>query len=308
MHKKLIDTALLQQLRMLSAVVSEKSVAAAAKNLHVTQPAVSNALARLRKKTGDPLVVKVGNQAVPTLRALQIAQVVLPAMAAMLEVVETAVRFKPAEASGEIRIGMPDYLELLLGPALACVIQDLAPGLRMIMRPCNAETVSGQLDSNDIDLGLTMVKQLPAWQQGIPLFEERFVCLIPDSIAPRSRKLSLDAFLQYSHAMVSFQGHATGQIDAALNAIKQKRNLVATATTFSALGELLYRAKLVACVPHPIAPRLASLFKLSVFPLPIKVKPIQIQLCISQARKSEGMLSWVQEELIHCANTTQELR
>jgi DNA-binding transcriptional LysR family regulator len=306
--KKLIDTALLQQLRVLAAVVSEKSVAGAAKRLHVTQPAVSNALARLREKTGDPLLVKVGSKTAPTARALEIARVVLPALANMSEVVATATGFKPEQAIGTVRVGMPDYLEHILAPELFSAIRNSAPKIKLVMRSCNAETVSGQLDSNDIDMGLTMTRNSPNWQLATPMFDERFVCLVPRSVAPRSNRLSLATFLGYSHAMVSFNGDMTGQIDIALNALGKQRQVVATATSFSALGELLRRAQLVACVPHPIAPRLAREFDLRTFDVPFAVSPIRICLCEARARVGESMLSWVRQQLISCINSTSELR
>jgi LysR family transcriptional regulator, mexEF-oprN operon transcriptional activator len=306
MRSKLIDTALLQQLRVLSAVVSEKSVAAAAKRLNVSQPAVSNALARLRDRTGDPLIVKVGNTSVPTTRALQIAQVSLPALSAMLGVVDTATSFKPERVIGIVRVGMPDYLEHILAPDLYCTIQSSAPKLRLVMRNCNAESVSSQLDSGDIDLGLTMVRGVPTWQVATPMFKERFVCLVPRQLAPRSNRLSLTAFLDYSHAIVSFQGDIKGQIDMALEQVGKQRQVVATATSFCSLGALLGRAELVACVPHPIAQYLAKVFDLVVFPLPVNAPAIQVSLCEARARTGEGMLSWLRQQLIQCIEKKTE--
>jgi LysR family transcriptional regulator, mexEF-oprN operon transcriptional activator len=307
MRSKLIDTALLQQLRVLSTVVSEKSVAAAAKRLNVSQPAVSNALARLRDKTGDPLIVKVGNRSVPTARALQIAQVSSPALAAMMSVVGASTSFNPASATGTVRVGMPDYLEHILAADLCCAIQAVAPNLTLIMRGCNADTVSGQLDSGDLDLGLTMVKSVPAWQLATVMFEEQFVCLVPRQLAPKQKNLSPTAFLEHSHAIVSFQGNTKGQIDLALAQLGKQRQVVATATSFSTLGAMLHRGNLIACVPHPIAHYLANTFDLRIFPLPVEVPPIQVSLCEARARSNEGMLAWVRQQLIQCIETKAEL-
>jgi LysR family transcriptional regulator, mexEF-oprN operon transcriptional activator len=153
MPHKFIDNAQLQQLRVLAAVVSEGSVALAAKRLHVTQPAVSNALAKLRQSTGDPLIIKTGHKIVPTSRAVQIVQVVMPALSAIQSVVTTNTHFSPDNAQGQIRLGMPDYLENILAPAVCQRLRAAAPKLQLIMRPCNAQTVSAQLDSGDIDFG-----------------------------------------------------------------------------------------------------------------------------------------------------------
>jgi LysR family transcriptional regulator, mexEF-oprN operon transcriptional activator len=306
MNNKLIDTAQLQQLRVLAAVVSEGSVALAAKRLHVTQPAISNALAKLRQSTGDPLIIKTGHKIVPTSRAVQIVQVVTPALSAIQSVVTTNTHFSPDKAQGQIRLGMPDYLESILAPAICQRLRAVAPKLQLIMRPCNAQTVSAQLDSGDIDFGLTLAPPLPHWQLATVLFEERFVCLMPAQLAKPKRKFTLAEFVALPQAMVSFQGDVAGQIDLALQALGQQRKVVATATTFSSLGELLSRSELIACVPSPIAPRLAKAFRLKISPVPFAIAPIPISLCESRARIGDGMLAWMKQQLADCIHHTSE--
>jgi LysR family transcriptional regulator, mexEF-oprN operon transcriptional activator len=307
MADKIIDTALLQQLRVLAAVVSERSVAGAANRLHVTQPAVSNALARLRTKVRDPLIVKVGNQATPTARAIQIAQVAMPALAAMHQVIERTASFVPESAKDTIRLGMPDYLEHIIAPVFLRRLRESAPNLTLILRPCNAESVSEQLDSGDLDLGLTMARPLPSWQRASPLFEETFICLIPNALAPKGNALTLAKFLSFSHAMVSFRGVGQGQVDVALARIGKQRRMAATATSFGALGELLASAKLVACVPHPIAPRLSKMYGLRTFALPFAIPSIQMSLCEANARSGEAKLNWVRQQIIECVRVTKVL-
>ncbi len=292
-NMKIIQGADLLGLRVLANVVHEGSVSRAAQSLHVTQPAISNALAKLRERLGDPLFVRVGRRMVPTTRARLLAAEAAVHLAALHSSMEDASVFIPAETAQRFVIGLPDYLETLVAPGLIARVLKAAPGASVMFRRNSAEDLSAALDRQEIDLALSRVDEVPQWQTAEPVFSERFVAVYSPRTMAATPRMTLARFLRLSHAMVTFTGEGPGQMDALLAARGRKRRVAALVSSFSSLAEILAEVPLVASVPHPIALRMARTHQLNISEFAFKVPPISIRLVRTRARAGDESLNWL---------------
>jgi DNA-binding transcriptional LysR family regulator len=164
----------LNLLLILDTVLSERSVVGAARRLHVTPSAISNALARLRAALGDPLVTRVGRGIVPTPRAAALA----PALQRALRDLELAVAedvFDPATTTRQFTLAIADAGQLARLPRLVQLVAAEMPRARLRVVGIDTYVSSGGLAGTEIDVGIIGLADKPPGVHFLPLYEEESV-------------------------------------------------------------------------------------------------------------------------------------
>ena len=138
----------------LDALLAERSVTRAAARVGLGQSAMSHNLARLRALFGDELLTRASDGMRPTPRALALVDPVRVTLSQIQALVSGADAFDPRTAERTFRIGMPDSVEVLLGPSLLAHLRDAAPGLRLRLYPLDSLLVLGDLDADRFDLAI----------------------------------------------------------------------------------------------------------------------------------------------------------
>jgi DNA-binding transcriptional LysR family regulator len=260
----------LNLLHVLHAVLQERSATRAARRLHVTQSAVSNALARLRDTLGDPLLVRNARGLTPTPRARELEPRLAAIMAGLGQLLAGDAPFEPATTTRELTIACADYLTASIGPALAELLRQRAP--RASLRFVPLEQLSGPDGlASDIDVHLGMPRALPAGCSAVKLFEDRFVCLLPKTSKRAPLRLSLRAYLAASHLRVSVLGGTQDAIDEALAKRGLARRVALTVPHFSVVPLLVERSGYVATLSRRLAAALAGPYRVDLCepPLPL---------------------------------------
>ena len=126
-------------LMFFDALATHGSVSKAAQQMRVTQPAMSNALAKLRKMFGDPLFVKTQEGVAPTPKALELMTPIRQALAGMEEVLSTTGTFDPGTARVRLTVTATDYVDFVLMPRLVPYLEEHAPGLDLDIRVANRD-------------------------------------------------------------------------------------------------------------------------------------------------------------------------
>src|SRR5262249_6767861 len=167
----------LRLLECLDALVTEHNVTRTAARVHLSQPAVSSALKRLRDIFRDPLLTRTRRGMVPTPRGVELAE----SARAILQGVEAMASgtrpFEPATAERTFRIAMTDDTEFVLLPSLIRRLQAEAPRVNVAVRPHDGRTQADDLADGNIDLAIASFRVVPGRVRGRTLFRERFVCL-----------------------------------------------------------------------------------------------------------------------------------
>lgn len=242
----------LNLLLVLHAVLEERSATRAAKRLHVTQSAVSNALARLRVILGDALVVRNARGLTPTPRALELR----PRLAALVReaslVLELPPAFDPETSRREFSLACADYYGAVIVPALVNLLRERAPHATLRVRTLD-DLVNGHGLDHDVDVHVGMPPSVPSGCLAAVIFEDRFVCLSRPGQLGTARRFSLKAYLAAAHVRVSLLGRMSDPVDRLLEGRGKHRNIGLIVPYFSVVPFVVHETGLLATLSRRLA-------------------------------------------------------
>ncbi|MGC5704069.1 LysR family transcriptional regulator [Pseudomonas sp. NFXW11] len=283
----------LNLLLTLDVLLSEGSVARAAERLHLSPSAMSRALERLRRATGDPLLVRAGRGLVPTPRALELRQQV----GQLVEQAQAALR--PAEAIdlGQLQrtftLRSRDGFVENFGPALINRLRRQAPGVRLHFVP-KLDRDSTPLRNASVDLETAVVDADTSPElRTRALFRDRFIGVVRADHPLSKGPVSLDDYVAGEHILVSHQGHVHGRMEEALQALGRTREVVALVSGFSAALALARGSELIAMVPERHTSNLRA--GLHAFELPAALPEMTISLLWHPRMEADPAHRWLRQ-------------
>ena len=251
----------LNLLRVFDEVMTERSLTKAAHKLALTQPAVSNALRRLRDALGDELIQRQGQTMAPTPRALALWPAVREALRQLQEVI-TPSHFVPGLANTTFILAMADATAAELMPGLIEVMDQDAPGISMRVVPLTTRDPRPLLDAQHADLAVgyfpAALADLTARAQAGEtvafahqrLFTGEYVCAMRRGHPLAKGPLTLNRFCAARHLLVSFSGRPFGYVDEALKLLGRERRIVLTVNQFFTAGKVVTHSDLLTVLPR----------------------------------------------------------
>lgn len=276
----------------------ERSVTKAAERLNIQQPAMSHNLGTLRVLFSDELFVRVGQVMKPTPRALALAQPIRRILEQAQQAITTRETFSPAEQERTFTIGFSSELEVLLMPALAARVQSIAPGIKLLARPAQPDTVHRMLDDSQIDLGIGCFDEGGTRHKHAPLFEQSLMCCFNPTLIDLDVPISKKAYVRLPHALIAQNGRLNGCLDDALRAIDASLNVVLAAPEFLTVLGSAMQAPVIATLPARIVQRYAPLFGLTVSPVPLDLRVDPIAMVWSAHTHQDPASQWLRERVI----------
>ncbi|MBT9291627.1 LysR family transcriptional regulator [Prosthecodimorpha staleyi] len=275
----------------LDVLLTEGSVAGAARRLRLSPSAMSRQLARLRTATGDPLLVRAGRGLVPTPRALDLrerAGLLVEAATALLRP-ESA----PDLARLERRFTMRNregFVETF-GPALLARIEREAPGVQLCFLP-KPDKDSAPLRDGGVDLETGVVAAATGPElRAQALFRDRFVGVVRSGHPLAAAPVTAERFASARHVAISRRGREHGPVDAALAALGLERRIMTVVATFSEALALARATDLVATVPERYTGRLRD--GMASFPLPVPIANLTISLLWHPRMEADPAHRWL---------------
>lgn len=256
----------------------ERRVSKVAENLGLGQPAVSNALARLRKLFGDELFLRTAHGMEPTPFADQLAEPVGYALGMIHDAVNQRTSFDPATSNRKFSIGMTDIGEIYFLPSLMVEIARIAPLVSISTIRNTAINLKDAMEAGHIDLAIGL---LPLLQGGFfqrRLFIQKYVCMLRKDHRLDKQKISQTEFFAADHVAVVSSGTGHGKVDELIDGNSQQRKIKLTVPHFVAVGHILQSTDMVATVPERLAQRMAEPFGLVYVNHPVKLPEIAINL------------------------------
>lgn len=267
----------LNLLRVFDAVLQTRSVTVAAYNLGCTQPAVSNALNRLRDALGDPLFVRTSEGMVPTPWAEQIGGPIREALAQIRDTLEHRLRFDARTAERTFKIFMTDAGQLTMLPELARVAAVEAPhvSIHTVQVPPFRMRESA-LENGEVDLAVGYFEDFEGPFHRVRLFTEEFVCAVRVGHPRIDGELTLEHFLQARHLVYHPRGCGYAARENLIDGVFQyhglKRNVAVQVTHFLGAWTMLTQSDLLLVIPRRLAMVCATLAPVQIleppFPLP----------------------------------------
>ena len=302
----------LNLLRVFDEVMAERSLTRAAHNLSLTQPAVSNALRRLRDTLGDELVRRSGQGVEPTPHALAL----WPSVRQALRQLQTAIvpsRFVASEASSTFVLAMADATAAELMGGLAIRLQQSAPGVSVRVVPLTTRDPRRMLAEGLADLALgyfpAVLTDLTARAQtGEPvnfahqrLYAGEYVCVMRKGHPLADTPLTLDNYCAARHLLVSFSGRPYGYVDEALSSIGRQRRIVLTVNQFFTAGRVVVNSDLLTVLPWHFVPTTGMTDQLVVRPLPLDVPPVHVEALWHERQHDHPAHQWLRQQLLEVA-------
>jgi DNA-binding transcriptional LysR family regulator len=268
----------LNQLVLFQQLMVERRVSKVAENLGLTQPAVSNTLAKLRRQFGDDLFVRTPAGMVPTPFAEQLAEPIGYALGMIHSGLNQHSRFDPASVKRSVTIGMTDIGEIVFLPRLVERLRQEAPGVSLVTVRTTATSLREDMEAGKVDLAIGPLPQLKAGFFQRRLFRQRYVCLFRKGHALDRRRLSLADFKAAEHLVIVSAGTGHGKVDDLIRRAGVERDVRLTVPHFVSVGHILRRSDMVATVTERLAESLAEPFDLTFRTHPVDLPEIAINL------------------------------
>ena len=203
----------LNLLVVLDALLTEKHVTRTGARLHLSQPAISHSLSKLRVLLDDPILIRQGSEVVLSALA-QNLQAPLKEILSQIEILlGKSIDFVPANSHRTFRLAMSDYGAAIVLPKLLRQLRAEAPNTTLVVTQDSRHGMLEQIAQGKIDLALGVFPNLSADISSEVLFEETFSCLLDRSTLPANGQLDLDNYLLRPHIPVSVDGCSNGEID-----------------------------------------------------------------------------------------------
>ena len=256
----------------------ERRVSKVADNLGISQPAVSNSLAKLRKLFGDELFLRTPKGMEPTPYAEQLAESVSYALAMIHSGINQRTDFDPSNTKRSFTIGMTDVGEIYFLPRLIERLRQESPGVTLSTVRNTATNLRDDLESGKVDLAIGLLPQLKAGFFQRRLFMQGYVCLMRSGHRLDKRKLTLAEYESAEHLVVVSAGTGHGKVDELLERSGVERTVRLTVPHYVSVGHILQATDLISTVPERLADRLLEPFGLVKVPHPTKLPDIAINV------------------------------
>ena len=305
----------LNLLRVFDEVMAERSLTRAAHKLAITQPAVSNAMRRLREALGDELLVRHGQGIQPTPRALALWPAVRNALAQLQQTLAPN-PFDPATATNTFVLAMADATASTLVPALYAIIEREAPGVSVRVVPLTTRDPRQLLEDGTADIAVgyfpAVLADLTAREQSgdVVGFENRrlyasaYICVMREGHPLAHVPLTLDNYCEARHMLVSFSGRSFGFIDESLAALGRKRQVVLTVNQFFTAGRVVVESDLLTILPRHFVPVTGMAGSLALRELPFSVPPVHVEALWRHRGPQASAGDWLLKALFRAAQTT----
>jgi DNA-binding transcriptional LysR family regulator len=300
----------LNLLKVFDVVMVERNVTRAAARLAMTQPAVSNALRRLREATQEELFLPGASGVTPTAHA----QTLWPTVRASLDRLHEAFApqgFDPRTDVRSFTLAMADATAALFVPVLVQALQAVQAKVDLRVVPLTSRDPRGLLEQGEADAALGFfpdVRAVLAAQGDAgplrldPLYGCEYMCVMRQGHAlAQPGALSLDAYCAADHLRVSFAGRPRGYVDEALAGLSRQRRVMITVANFFTAGSVVHLSDLLTVLPRSFVPATGFAAQLAMVALPFEVPDIEIGLLWHRRHEQDTAQRWLRDTLRRAA-------
>jgi DNA-binding transcriptional LysR family regulator len=259
-------------------LLAERRVNAVAQSLGITQPAVSNALARLRRLLGDELFLRTSRGMEPTPFAEQLAEPVAYALGTLHSALNQRASFDPATSTRAFVLAMTDIGEIYFLPPLMELLARVAPHVSISTVRNAFANLKDDMEAGRVDLALGLIPDLKAGFFQRRLFRHRYVCVFRKGHPLDKGRMTLQEFTNADHVVVVAAGTGHNRMDAMLDDSGVRRRIRLRVPHFVSVGHILSGTDMIASVPERFALRCAEPFGLTCVPHPAKLPEIAINV------------------------------
>ncbi len=288
----------LNLLAALDALLKERSISRAAEQLHLSQPAMSNALGRLRDFFGDELLTPVGRQMVLTPRAESLVQPVREILLRVDSDVVSPAAFEPTTSNRSFSMLVSDFTTTVFIPRLLKTLYARAPHIRIDLKP-QMRTPYELLEDGEADFLIIPTQYVSSLHPCEPLFEDDYVVIAWSDHPTIRDRLTQDEYLQAGHVVSSFGGSRGRNVPVLegwfLEREGIKRRIEVTAASMAALPSMVVGTDRLATVHRRIALHAQQHLPITIWPTPFKIPRLVQMLQWNKLREADAGLRWIRD-------------
>jgi len=275
------------------AVMEERSVTRAAQRLGITQPALSNALTRLRAMLMDPLFIRERYGMQPTQKAEELAPVIAAALASLDAAILGQQDFDPLKSTQLVTLAPNSYVELVLVPAIVARLRQRAPGMSVRLTPYGTDLAETGVVSGSTAMVLGRIVEPPDNLVVQHVMEDGLACIVRRGHPTVDRKMTRKQYEQLKHVNVVPPGRLRAGLFQALERQGLKRDVAVSVTHFLAVPEVIAVTDYCATLPAQICRKLASDKRLTVLPSPVDLGTFPVQIAWHVRYRDDPAHRWL---------------
>lgn len=292
----------------LDALLSECNVTKAAARLHISQPALSTQLAKLRDLFKDPLLLPAqsGRGMTATARAIALHGPLRSALKSMEAVLQSDAAFDPVKDERTFNIAISDNVVGAVAlPLIASLSAAAGENVRAAFSITDPEFVAAHMEEGRIELLIDSERVVPPSLKAQPLLEEPFV-MAQRKRHPRGRRaLDLDAYCALRHIVVSSErGDIRGYMDAHLESLGRHRNTVISVPQVMMVPDILQASDYVCTLPRMLLAPFKAV--LDTFVLPFSNEPYRIMMGWHPRNDADPASKWLRDQVLAVIHPTSK--
>lgn len=290
----------------LNALLEERSVTRAAERVHISQPAMSGTLQRLRESFSDELLVRQGRSMVLTPRARDLVQPIREILLSIDSNLRAKPVFEAEAAHREFTICMTDFVSAVLLPKIMRRLAKEAPGIMLHVEPLTKDALP-KLESNALDLAVkAMVDPFRSQSRQMrseSLFSDDWVCVAAADHPSLGDSISVEEYLELPHVALSFGKEASTMEEVALRHMSLEIDVRGTARGFATLFSMLQGTSLIGLFPRRMAIHLSQQTPAKILEMPFDIGKLAESLIWHERHDTDPAHSWFRNLLIDTART-----
>lgn len=286
----------LNLLHVFDTIYREGSLTRAARVLHLTQPAVSHSLSRLRDHFDDPLFTRQGNQMVPTPLARRFLESMRPGLTQIQGAVNQFHAFDPATQRKTYSLGLRDILESTFLPRLMKRL-DAYPELEIVSQRIARRDMETQLAAGKLDFSVDVLLPVSNQTAHELLRQDRLVVLAREGHPLTATTLDMEGYLSAKHVLVSSRTEGPGIEDFELSRLGVQRSIRLRCQHYYAACRVVEDTDLLLTMPEAYARIIAERANIRIMDPPADLPSIDVHLYWHKAYEKEPALIWFREQL-----------
>ncbi|HEV7257001.1 MAG TPA: LysR substrate-binding domain-containing protein [Bosea sp. (in: a-proteobacteria)] len=283
-------------------LMEERSVTRAAQRLGITQPALSNALTRLRAVMRDQLFIRERYGIQPTPLALELAPAIAAALATVDDIVLGQQDFDPARAERLITIAPNSYVEFVLVPAIVSRLREIAPGIRLRLTPYGSDVVETGVISGDTAMVLGRIVDPPDSLVVQHLMDDGLACVVRADHPEISETMSREQYESLKHINMLPPGRLRAGLFQALDRQGLRRDIAVSVTHFLAIPELIAVTDYCSTLPKLICRHLAGDPRLKIVPSPVDLGSFPVEMAWHVRYRNDPAHRWLRSLIAEVAS------
>lgn len=275
------------------ALMEERNVTRAAERVGMTQPALSNALSRLRLMLQDQLFIRERYGIQPTPVALELAPAIADALARLDDAVLGQQGFDPAKAERVFTIAPNGYVEFVLVPSIVARLQQVAPGIKLRLTPYGNDLVETGVVSGTTALVLGRIVDPPDNLVVQHLMDESLACAVRADHPTVGKAMTREQFEGLRHVNIMPPGRMRAGLFQALAQQQLKRDVAISVTNFFAVAEMVAVTDYCATLPSLICRRLKQDARLKILPAPVDLGTFPVEMAWHVRYRQDPAHRWL---------------